>query len=170
MSFLGRDTSRMKTRPALCGGAIVRIWFLGFNFASMIWPWKCHGPHCFQVGVRELGSNVESKLWRLVHLAWALFPVYVRMNFGTLRYFGESIWCFSMFFALWSHMKSPSCASRHLVKQVEQLQGRLDETFERLKGQWRLDVSRRAENLSKAKLANGCQNWIFELHTVDSCK
>ena len=59
-------------------------------------PWKCHGPHCFQVGIRELGSsNVESKLWRLVHVGWALFPVFVQTNFGTLRYFGE--WCFSPF-------------------------------------------------------------------------
>jgi hypothetical protein len=69
----------------------------------MIWPWKCHGPHCFQVGVRELGSNVESKLWRLVHLAWALFPVYVRMNFGTLRYFGESMVFFYVFRPLKPH-------------------------------------------------------------------
>ena len=67
---------------------------------AMEMPWKCHS---FHVGVRELGSNVESKLWRLVHVAWALFPVYVRMNFGTLRYFGESMVSFYVFLPLKPH-------------------------------------------------------------------
>ena len=164
MSFLGRDTSRMKTRPALCGGAIVRIWFLGFNFASMIWPWKCHGPHCFQVGVRELGSNVESKLWRLVHLAWALFPVFVQTNFGTLRYFGE--WCFSPLkpheisvVRLEAPRKEGGAVARPLRWNLREVDRSV--TSGRLAPCW---------ELSTAKLANGCQNWIFELHTVDSCQ